>query len=530
VTALSSAAVVGLGYIGLPTAVSLATGGLEVVGVDGQFRLIVPGEGVQDSRRPTWMSNASLYRNCCTGYGWIGPSCLPARRSASGERWSSVIRRWKMTSSNESGGEQASQPDVSSEAAAAQVPGGTELAQAIGSLLQALTKASLSAQQEGVGPHVEPVEVTLQIVPVLAGSGPLGVQWRLVGPGDEALATAGAVHSLKVRFSPSESERASEKDAIERRRPPAVSARQSSPQVPGVADQGHDDAVAVAPGRERDVTLVRLRFYARTDRYGPRVRAVLGAGGLVVEQEVATGLRGRNLDGLIQLWKEAHEKQDVGERLLDALASYVSDNIDNAAFNLVRRQGNIGYFLRQTDVTVFLEGCQQWLHSLVEKPLETLGADLGAARPENLAVGSIGADLVLAPVDSAVQRATVIIDIVGIALGAAMGMPPLVMACGHDLGRIGFDQAINRGVSQAFSSLISGRRDDPGKPDPSTTGRPISPPFSGPAETPADPRLPGRPVFPAAPRTREQTARDLNKPPRHPGPAAPGHGGFAPSP
>src|SRR6202034_1248158 len=31
---LSSAAVVGLGYIGLPTAVSLATGGLEVVGVD----------------------------------------------------------------------------------------------------------------------------------------------------------------------------------------------------------------------------------------------------------------------------------------------------------------------------------------------------------------------------------------------------------------------------------------------------------------------------------------------------------------
>jgi len=34
VTALSSAAVVGLGYIGLPTAVSLATGGLEVIGVD----------------------------------------------------------------------------------------------------------------------------------------------------------------------------------------------------------------------------------------------------------------------------------------------------------------------------------------------------------------------------------------------------------------------------------------------------------------------------------------------------------------
>jgi UDP-N-acetyl-D-mannosaminuronic acid dehydrogenase len=34
VTTLSSAAVVGLGYIGLPTAVSLATGGLEVIGVD----------------------------------------------------------------------------------------------------------------------------------------------------------------------------------------------------------------------------------------------------------------------------------------------------------------------------------------------------------------------------------------------------------------------------------------------------------------------------------------------------------------
>jgi len=34
VTALSSVAVVGLGYIGLPTAVSLATGGLEVIGVD----------------------------------------------------------------------------------------------------------------------------------------------------------------------------------------------------------------------------------------------------------------------------------------------------------------------------------------------------------------------------------------------------------------------------------------------------------------------------------------------------------------
>jgi UDP-N-acetyl-D-mannosaminuronic acid dehydrogenase len=34
VTALSSAAVIGLGYIGLPTAVSLATGGLEITGVD----------------------------------------------------------------------------------------------------------------------------------------------------------------------------------------------------------------------------------------------------------------------------------------------------------------------------------------------------------------------------------------------------------------------------------------------------------------------------------------------------------------
>ena len=33
-TTLSSVAVVGLGYIGLPTAVSLATGGLEVIGVD----------------------------------------------------------------------------------------------------------------------------------------------------------------------------------------------------------------------------------------------------------------------------------------------------------------------------------------------------------------------------------------------------------------------------------------------------------------------------------------------------------------
>src|ERR1700729_4083899 len=95
VIALSSVAVVGLGYIGLPTAVSLATGGLEVTGVD-----VNPGivERVNRGEAPFAEPDLSV---AVSGAGAMGrlraqrrprrsPTCCAAARSSC---WSRRRRR-----------------------------------------------------------------------------------------------------------------------------------------------------------------------------------------------------------------------------------------------------------------------------------------------------------------------------------------------------------------------------------------------------------------------------------------------------
>jgi hypothetical protein len=242
-------------------------------------------------------------------------------------------------------------------------------------------------------------------------------------------------------------------------------------------DEGQRGSGAI----DGSVTVVRVRCYLYARPSGPRGR-------LLIEQKAAAVPRDQrgNLDAILGIYGEARQKQDVRDRLVDAIAEYVTNRVDSYAFEPVRRQWEI-----PSDA---LDRSQQWLQSLVEKPFQSV---LG---PGPAAVGSIATDLATGQVMRRVQVASQILDVAGIVFGAAMGMPPLVVASAKHLAYIEFHRAVAREVITAFGGLLVGSRDvsrAPGSrpmarefPPPPTPGLGPRPEYAPPRTI--QPRTPGR--------------------------------------
>jgi hypothetical protein len=152
-------------------------------------------------------------------------------------------------------------------------------------------------------------------------------------------------------------------------------------------------------------------------------------------------------------------RDDLKDDLIDAVATYVADKLGNVE---PRRWKSAA--LSPAEVSDLFEQSDQWLHNLVEKPLDSVGADLGPAPPVAAAGGAVAANLLLATVDRKVQMGRLIVDVLGIGAGTLTGMPHMVVACSHDLAGIAFHEAVDRGLNSALHGLLDAKRDAPDAP------------------------------------------------------------------
>ena len=422
-----------------------------------------------------------------------------------------------------------------------QVEDGLELAQALDSLIDALGRASRHAQQEDSACQLEPVELTLQVTLSRTGPGTDGIKWRVLGADREALPHAGSVHSLKMRFTPRRArldfmpeasgrgthqpESRSTTDPASpsplsptsvlgpRSYPPvAASARRWTRADPGILGRGAG-TVATADG----TYAVRVSCYLESGPGGMPPLLVIERLATVVP-EVPAGIRRMN---------DAASTPADKERLVDATAEYVASRVDGVVFKPVRQQWEVRGLFNPAVASDELDSFQEWLRNLAQSPLMGAATALRVPSPVGEVASGIGANIVIAPVDRSVQGATEVIDVVGIVVGSALGMHPLVIACLKHLARTEFHRAVAGVVTKAFDGLSMGSKDVPPAPSPSRPAPPPSPDAPAAANPPPGPQMPTRRGLrqplrpPGAPRPSTPPPSRPWRPPVSPPPAPP---------
>ena len=456
-----------------------------------------------------------------------------------------------------------------------QVEDGLELAQALGSLTDALSRAVLHAQQADSVFQAEPVELTLQVTVSQTGPGAGGTEWRVLGAGGAAVPHAGASHSLKMRFTPLPGRRDSAQDGLKRsaEQPDDGPGTHQLPQSPSSASKPSSDsaaAIIAPPGAMRPVVPRReatgdrpwrrrttsdlagrpAGVVAGIDRtYAVRVSCYLDAGPsgqprcLVIERTVATVPEDDALANVRWMCKEAPLAPALREGLVDAVSEYVACRVDDAAFKPVKQQWEIQGMFNPAAASDQLERFQEWLQNLAQSPLQDAATQLGAAAPVAEVASGVAANIVVAPVDRAVQDVTKVIDIAGIVVGTALSMHPLALACLKHLAHTEFHEIVANAVTKAFNGLLVGSKDIPPAPAsrPSSAapspGSPSPYPFPSWRDRPPPPttRLgPSRRIPPVRPTPRQPPPGPPPSPPsplappsqpKPKGPGAPGVGG-----
>jgi len=152
-----------------------------------------------------------------------------------------------------------------------------------------------------------------------------------------------------------------------------------------------------------------------------------------------------------------------GERksLVEATADYVASLVDNAILRPKTYQWEIQGVPDPAAVSAMLDRSQQWLQGLVKRPIERAAAQVGVPSPVAGAVGDIGANFIIAPVERDVQDATQIIDIIGIIIGTAAGVHPLVIVSIKHLANTQFQKAVADGITNVFDGLLAGSIERP---------------------------------------------------------------------
>lgn len=108
-----------------------------------------------------------------------------------------------------------------------------------------------------------------------------------------------------------------------------------------------------------------------------------------------------------------------------------------------------------------LDGVQEWLLHLVQQPQEDALARLGLPTEAGEVAGGIGADIVIAPVNRAVEGLTKIVDIVGIVGGAALGLHPIALLCFKHLVHTEFHDMVVKAVTRTFDGLVADTKQVP---------------------------------------------------------------------
>ncbi len=404
-----------------------------------------------------------------------------------------------------------------------QVEGGLELAQAIDSLARVLSRASLQVQQGESGFRLEPVELALQVTAARIGPGLDGIEWRVLGLGDQAVSQAGTPHRLTMRFAPRSPGRVSRQDTKEQGfdRRTIVQEMFGSDRLPEPLNWPRNRETE-RPESVSEVIAVRVRYLG-----------VGQPGRLVIEQKFerrpSSPESDRELAEIRQISAETHPGHAERERLVEATAEYVASRLGSGIVGPVTYRWEIQGLLDPAAVSNALDRSQQWLQGLVERPIERAATPLGVPPALAGALGAIGANVVTAPVARDVQGTTQIIDVIGIIIGSVAGIHPLVIASVKHLANTEFQQAVAGGVTKVFDGLLAGSIDEPPfRPvsHPTHTLRPAGPasqlptPSPGPA-APAEQTGPQPPISPAP-----GPAAPDPKPPIRPTPGISGPGGL----
>jgi hypothetical protein len=305
---------------------------------------------------------------------------------------------------------------------------GTGLVQAIDSLVGALGLVLPSAQQCQLGVQLDPFELTLQVVACPAESQSSATEWRVLGVGDERHASV--AHSLKIRLYSKTGNRGLENDSAEQ----SLEATERAPRN-----------VQAPEGQIAKVTIYVLRNRVAEDTESPAAEARF-----LVRQEVVAARDEADLAKMESIeaeYQSADASSDRWESLKEATADYFSQQSE--------REANVSWWettqsFPLSDSANILDDSADWLRSLVAGPLSKVAHASGVADSVTPMITGITANAAMERLTRPLEDAAQICEVAGICIGLAMGMHPLVIACGKLLAR----DEIGRVLSRVYEGIL----------------------------------------------------------------------------
>lgn len=174
-------------------------------------------------------------------------------------------------------------------------------------------------------------------------------------------------------------------------------------------------------------------------------------------------------------------------RLTDAIAATGAEMADRKVF------GPQGFRWRIQDAPNLvadadgLDQCQTWLTGLVRETIDRAGRETGITAATSPLLISVGADLIIDPIADLEEKASLTLDIAGIAIGIMTANHLLVVGSIKDLARKEFDRAVSDKVKAVLDRLLVSKEQPldiqqaPASPDQLGRGKPSPPPGNAPS-------------------------------------------------
>jgi len=134
---------------------------------------------------------------------------------------------------------------------------------------------------------------------------------------------------------------------------------------------------------------------------------------------------------------EGSDASDRAEALRAAAADYIAAQVENT-LDISWWETSESFPL--SDAADVLNSSAEWLRSLAERPLAAAAQAVGVGGPVVPIWAGITAQLATARLTAPLENAARICEIVGVLVGVATGMHPLVVACAN---RLAHDELVN---------------------------------------------------------------------------------------
>ena len=228
------------------------------------------------------------------------------------------------------------------------------------------------------------------------------------------------------------------------------------------------------------VVIVRVTFSLGS---GSVPSTECGSDRLLVRQEIAFAERDKLHGELtdIERFYRSHtcaiRDRDERSRIGESAVDYLSERIGDPAFSAFTREWHTRDSLPPADIAAALSGSETWLRGLVEGPLRGIGLRARISDPGAEIGAGIGARFVTGPLTEPIHRIERLCEVVGLGIGLAAGIHPLMMACAKRLVHDEFNRTLSRAIYEIYRREDSGngrtalRGSSPGRQILDRTGR-----------------------------------------------------------